>query len=122
MRMIVTGSRYWSDVTAVAQAMAEHVDVSSPPSQSTLVVGDATGADEIAAKIADQWGMTVERHFANWERYGKVAGPRRNWEMVDSGADVCLAFPMGESLGTRGCMEMARIAGIPVFNYGDDHA
>ena len=37
--------------------------------------------------------------------------------MVDLGADVCLAFPLGESRGTRDCMRRASEAGIPVIDY-----
>jgi hypothetical protein len=39
--------------------------------------------------------------------------------MVSLGADVCLAFPLGASPGTRGCMNIAERAGIHVINKGD---
>ena len=39
--------------------------------------------------------------------------------MVNAGADLCLAFPLGESRGTRDCVRRADAAGIPVLNYGD---
>jgi hypothetical protein len=32
--------------------------------------------------------------------------------MVDLGAYICLAFPIGESPGTRDCIERAEKAGI----------
>jgi hypothetical protein len=34
-------------------------------------------------------------------------------------ADVCLGFPLGESLHTRTVMSLADKAGIPVENHGD---
>jgi hypothetical protein len=46
--------------------------------------------------------------------YCPNAGPRRNRRMVDAGADICLAAPLGASYGTRGCMRLARSAGIAV--------
>lgn len=42
------------------------------------------------------------------------AGPRRNAYMVSLGADICLAFPLPGSRGTRNCMRLARQAGIDV--------
>ena len=79
----------------------------------TLVHGDATGADRMAEDLWRQTGMPVERHPANWRAHGRLAGPVRNRAMVAAGADLCLAFPLGESKGTRGCMREAARAGIP---------
>ena len=84
-----------------------------------VVHGAARGADSHADHAAMNWGWTPERHPADWDRYGKSAGHRRNAHMISLGADVCLAFPLGESVGTRGCMQLAEAAGIPVVNLGD---
>lgn len=88
-----------------------------------LVHGDCpTGVD----RIAKLWSrspfgkVTEEAHPAQWKTMGSAAGPLRNQEMVDAGADICLAFPLGESPGTRDCMRRARKAGIPVIEYGSD--
>ena len=57
------------------------------------------------------------------QQTGRVSAVRpghvRNHHMVSLGADLCLAFPLGESRGTRGCMAAAHKAGIPVRNHGD---
>lgn len=55
-----------------------------------------------------------ERHPANWGRLGKAAGPLRNQEMVDAGADMVFAFPTPASKGTLDCMARAWVRGIPV--------
>jgi hypothetical protein len=39
--------------------------------------------------------------------------------MVAAGADLCLAFPIGASPGTRSCMRLAAAAGIPVIDLSD---
>lgn len=44
-----------------------------------------------------------------------AAGPLRNRDMVTAGADKVLAFPLGPSRGTRGCMRLAREAGLDVY-------
>lgn len=56
-----------------------------------------------------------ERHPADWTKYGKAAGPLRNQEMVDAGADAVFAFPTPASNGTLDCMARAWVRGIPVF-------
>ena len=74
--------------------------------------------------MADDWavahGLEPERHPADWKRYGRAAGPIRNQEMVNLGADVCLAFPREGSRGTKNCMEAARKAGIPTLVHCED--
>lgn len=118
MRILITGSRDWTDSDVIRNALASFtLDTSE---EITVVHGDCpTGADSIAAKIASENGFNVEAHPADWARHGKSAGPIRNQEMVDLGADICLAFPKGDSRGTRGCMKFAKAAGIKVVNYGD---
>jgi len=58
--------------------------------------------------------MEAEPHPADWERHGRAAGPIRNQEMADAGADLCIAFPYGIGKGTYDMIERARKAGIPV--------
>lgn len=116
--VLVTGSREWTDVGAVYAALQEHL---GNEIQAILVHGDCpTGADAIANSWAkSQPGIAVDAQPANWPLHGRAAGPIRNQAMVTRGADVCLAFPKGESRGTRDCMRKAEAAGIPVINYGD---
>lgn len=132
-RILVTGSRDWDDRLTIYRALnsvCEAADLLYPPDQygNTLpdpskfvVVHGAcpTGAD----RIADDWCVgnffLAEEHPADWETHGKAAGPIRNAEMVNLGADICLAFPLPSSRGTKNCMRLAREAGIPiaVYNY-----
>lgn len=116
-RILITGSRHYNSYDtvhdAIIRAIAEHGNLDAPH-LSTIVHGGASGADEIAGRVARFLGASVEVHPAQWAALGKKAGPIRNQEMVDAGADVCLAFPLGESRGTRGCMRAASAAGIPL--------
>lgn len=120
LRILVTGSRFWTDWATVRDALVEAArpwikgNDTNNGKHVTVVHGGARGADTIAGELAKVMGLNVEVHPADWDRYGKAAGHIRNTEMVNAGADVCLAFPLGESRGTRHCMRTAEKAGIPV--------
>ena len=108
MRILITGSRYRPaiDVYKVLDRYKGSVN--------EIIVGDATGADEAARTWAVSNGVDLTVHRADWSAHGRAAGPMRNQEMVDSGADLCLAFPMSGSRGTWDCVDRARKAGIVV--------
>lgn len=108
-RVLITGSRDWTDELAIIDAIT---NIAIPPSAWTLVHGDSRGADRIGASFAAGLGMTVEAHPADWDRYGRSAGFRRNAEMVNLGADVCLAFIRDDSRGATMTADMAEKAGI----------
>lgn len=77
-----------------------------------------TGADRIVdnwARRREDVGVTVEPVPADWRLYGKAAGPRRNQEMVDRGAELCIGFLRDNSTGTRHCLSLARNAAIATF-------
>ena len=109
-RVLVTGSRDWLDRGAVERALVTaQLAAGGTP---TLVSGNARGADLIAEGIAESLGWPVERHPADWARFGNAAGPRRNAEMVALGADVCLAFIRNRSRGASHTAGLAEAAGI----------
>jgi len=109
MRVIVCGSRGWSDAGAITS------DLAALPAGTTIVHGDARGADRLAEAAARRLGLATEAHPANWARYGKSAGPRRNAEMVALGADLCLAYRLeGPSRGTDDMVGRCRSHGILV--------
>lgn len=137
-RILITGSRRWTDIPTVKAALARAVAEAVGP--VIVVHGDACGADQLAALVASStWPhITIERWPADWsgpcrpackpdhrryrpggDDYCPAAGTYRNAEMVAAGADLCLAFPLGESHGTRDCMRRAGAAGILVENCGD---
>lgn len=115
-RILVTGSRHWTDEGAVYRALVSAWDATGRHPDAVLVHGacHVGGLDSIAARIWKSWGLNDEPHPADFGPDGRVLGPQRNREMVELGADVCLAFPLPGSRGTRNCMRLAREAGIPV--------
>jgi YspA, cpYpsA-related SLOG family len=127
MRVLVTGSRDWSDGKTLQDALTyTYLDwkKSDPPAEEDFVVvhGAARGADTLAGAWVESIGkvdthIKVETHPANWEKYGNVAGHKRNQEMLDTGIDLVLAFQVGKSPGTKGCVKMAKRMDIVVKEF-----
>src|SRR5215469_16729271 len=99
-RLLVTGSRTWHDIPAIEQALA--VILARHPEGVLLVHGACPrGADAIAAAYAARTpGYRVEAHPADWHRYERAAGYRRNVEMIALGADGCATFIRDGSPGS----------------------
>jgi hypothetical protein len=114
-RLLVTGSRTWTDVRTIEQALAVILD--RHPEGVLLVHGACPrGADAIAAAYAARTpGYQIEAHPADWRRHGRAAGYRRNAEMIALGADGCAAFIRDNSPGSGHAIQLARAAGIPVW-------
>lgn len=127
-RLLVTGSRAWYDADRLHAALlgaVRQLGLISP----TLVSGACpTGADMLAERLWESNQWPIERHPASWHTHDDTcpdwhrgrprcqrAGYRRNARMAELGAAACVAFPLGESRGTRMMIGLARRAGIPVI-------
>jgi predicted Rossmann fold nucleotide-binding protein DprA/Smf involved in DNA uptake len=78
-----------------------------------IVSGCASGADAIGERYARQNGFKVEKYPANWEKYGRGAGPIRNKQMAQA-CDYVICFWDGKSRGTKSMIEFAREYNKPV--------
>jgi hypothetical protein len=113
-RIIVCGGRDFTD-RAAAYAALDKVLARGPI--GCLVEGGAPGADTIARQWAISRGVLYEEREARWAELGAKAGPIRNQEMADAGADGLVALP--GSRGTADMVRRAEAAGIPVWKpYG----
>lgn len=114
-RILVTGSRDWPDRTAAEEALrTAWIELGRSDAAVLVHGGCPTGADEIADQYWRSVGLPVNVFPADWRQFGKKAGPLRNQEMVDFGADLVLAFPLPHSRGTLDCTNRADTAGLPV--------
>ena len=117
-RILVTGSREWVNRGVIYNALV--AEFNSEPGAILVSGACPSGADLICEEIWGTWGGAIERHPADWKRHGKAAGFIRNQEMVDLGADVCLAFRRNYSRGTTHCANAATMAGIPTLWFTED--
>lgn len=106
--------------------MLERLSVHGP---GTIIIhGNARGADTVADIVAGQLGFEIRRYDADWEKYAKAAGMRRNAEMLSQEhpdkdgvfIDCVWAFslgPIAKSRGTHGMVKLAEKAGIDTLVY-----
>lgn len=114
-RVLITGSRTWDDKQAILDALRKYAN----KVYSLVVVHGACpkGADALADELAQEYGVEVERHPADWNTHGRQAGFIRNAKMVELGADVCLAFIRNGSKGATMTADLAEKAGIPTWRF-----
>ena len=83
-----------------------------------MKLGEILSMSSAAKKYAINKGYEIERFPANWDKYGKSAGYRRNVDMANV-ADACIVFWDGTSPGSKHMIDIAntkRLA-LRIVNY-----
>lgn len=116
MRVLICGDRGWTNAQLIHDKLNElaqgHLD-----KIDCVIDGMAHGADHLGYVVAAQLGIATRRFPANWNKYGRAAGPIRNQQMLDEGQpDLVLAFhnDLTNSKGTKDMVNRARKAGVQV--------
>jgi hypothetical protein len=81
----------------------------------TVYVGDAKGVDAMAVRWCQENGITYRIFKAEWDLYGRGAGPERNGEMIMAGGQALIAFWDGTSKGTKNMIYQAKHHELPIF-------
>lgn len=99
-KIVVTGGRSYSNDTLLFKILSSF-------NIECLYVGDATGADELAIKYANSCNIPTRVFKADWVKYGKAAGPIRNYEMLDAAGEMAIVVAFLGGLGTKNCCSQA---------------
>ena len=113
--LIIAGSRDYHNYEMVEQRTTEFLNAISLRwigRPVVVVCGMARGADTLGHAWARNEGLGVVEMPADWDKYGRGAGYRRNDEMVRA-ADAAIYFWDGKSRGTAHCISSADHKGIP---------
>lgn len=113
-KVIIAGTRTFDDYEAL-KAYADY-KLGQIKEDIEIISGGATGADALGERYAKEKGYTIKRFPADWNRYGKKAGPLRNKQMADY-ADAVIIFWDGSSRGTKNMLEIAREQGLKIGIY-----
>ena len=110
-RILICGSRYFRDAKRIFQYL------SSLPSDTIIIEGEARGADTIAWVCCEILGLTYIQFPADWSAYHKAAGFLRNKQMLIEGLPDLVIFyhdDLDQSRGTISMLELADKAKIEV--------
>ena len=105
MKVIIAGSRNFTNYQKLKkqcdQFLQNQTDIE-------IVSGEHyKGADKLGEKYAAEKEFPLTKFPANWYRYGKAAGPKRN-EYMANYADALIAFWDSKSRGTKNMIQLAK--------------
>lgn len=110
MKVIVAGSRSIYQYDKIKKVL----DLENKSNPITEVVcGMARGADLLGKLWAEENGIKVKEFPANWDKFGKSAGYKRNEEMAKY-ADACIIFWDGKSKGSKHMHDICKKNDLPV--------
>ena len=108
MKVIIAGSRSFTHDQRLCQTLALE-----RPRITQVLTGGARGAEQLGDRWAWKHALPHQLCRADWERFGKSAGVRRNYQMAQAG-DMLLAFWDGRSAGTQHMISCMQQLGKPV--------
>ncbi|WP_298751864.1 DUF2493 domain-containing protein [uncultured Arcobacter sp.] len=107
MKVGVIGSRDFDCEDFIFECLDYMFDIENI---SYIVSGGARGVDSIAEKYAKQRGIETIIFKAEWDKYGKSAGYKRNKLIVDE-CDIVVAFWDYQSKGTKHSIDLCKKSG-----------
>ena len=108
--IIVAGSRSFTDFALLKNMLDCFI---KNMENVTMISGSARGTDKMGERYAEEKSIPIIRCPADWKRYGKAAGLKRNEEMAklaisESAKGYLFAFWDLKSLGTKHMIEVAK--------------
>ena len=112
MKLGIVGSRNYTDYVTFTSIMNNWISEYKPTIEC-IVSGGAKGVDSLAARYASDNGIPLIVYEADWQQYGRSAGPKRNTLIADS-IDYLIAMPSKDSVGTWDTITKVRRLTKPV--------
>ena len=111
MKVIIAGGRDITDECALNAALFK-----SPFNVTEVVCGKAAGTDTLGSNWAIANTVPVKYFPANWNTYGRAAGPIRNKEMADY-ADALILIWDGKSRGSANMLKTMQQQNKPIYQH-----
>ena len=108
MKLIVAGSRTFDAYLFLEKSIFSFLsELKDKTSEIEIVSGEANGADKLGEEFAKRNQLKCTKFPADWDKYGKSAGYKRNVQMAEY-ADACIVFWDGISKGTQHMITIAK--------------
>lgn len=111
--LIVAGGRDYLDFKRMENVLFEFAEQHGEDCLINIVSGMARGADRLAVQFCRKHGVQLIEMPADWNKYGKSAGYRRNTDMAAISQGL-IAFWDGNSRGTSHMISTAHNMGLIV--------
>ena len=112
MKLIIAGDRNFTNynlLTAKVNKILSNTDINTVE----FISGGARGADRLGEIYARRRGKTPKIFNAEWQKYGKMAGPMRNGRMARNATHL-IAFLRIGSRGTANMIKQAQENGLKI--------
>jgi hypothetical protein len=111
MKLCIAGSRTLGPKAEFIKSACEMLEITNI---TEVVSGCASGVDGAGEVFADLINIPVEHFHANWDKYGRSAGPIRNKQMAEY-SDVLLLIWDGKSRGSANCKSEFEKLNKPIY-------
>lgn len=115
-KVAIVGSRGFNDYQFLIESMDYMLSIKSKTHKIEIICGCARGADTLGKQYGISKGYDVIEMPAEWDKYGKSAGYRRN-EAMSVVCDAVVAFWDGRSPGTKHMIDICKGLGKQVQVY-----
>ena len=112
-RVIIAGCRNFYNYVTLKERCEYYLQNKMKTHNVIIVSGHASGADSLGEKFAIEHNLQCEIYPAEWDKFGKSAGPKRNAEMAEV-SDALIAFWDGKSPGTKSMIDLAKRKGLQI--------
>lgn len=125
-RIIVAGGRDFNNKELLTLKLTDWIinlylsrDWSDEAVSIEFISGNASGADKLGEEFAKEYLYPLKLFPAEWNKYGKAAGPIRNKQMAEYASEsdkgVLFAFWDGKSRGTKNMIDNATQLGLEIY-------
>ena len=112
-RIVVAGCRDYDNYHEAEEYIDSCINGMKSECEFLFISGGCHGADALGERYAREHGYKIKRYPAEWEKYGRAAGPMRNRKMAEI-ADFIICFWDGKSRGTKTMIDFATEKGKPL--------
>lgn len=113
-RIVIAGSRNYNNYQEAKEFIDFHIENIKNEFTVIFLSGGCKGADMLGERYAIEHGFQIERFPAEWKRYGRAAGPKRNEQMAKS-ADLVICFWDKKSSGTKSMIQYTKKYNKPIY-------